>query len=1501
VDLLTDSDRDQIFDQNHEMPPEVRKCLHEVVDNQAAREPNSPAVCGWDASFSYEELNTKATRLAHHLQAMGVGRNTIVPLCFERSSWTILAMLAVNKAGGAFVPLDPSYPDSVIRSRISDIGAKLILASANFSGRLEDLMDRVIVISEETVLQLPTSHLTVTSEATPDSLAYVLFTSGSTGKPKAVALEHAAICTSIAHHGAVMAFKSSSRCFQFASYVFDMCIGEIFTTLYYGGCVCVPSEADRTGDIAGAMNRMKVNIAVLTPSVVRLIEPNDVQCLQTLILGGEPVSDDIIRPWADKVQLINGYGPTECAVFSITGPLTWPRSHRQSIGTAVGSLSWIVDCEDHNRLLPVGCVGELLIHGVILARCYLGDEGKTAKSFITNPAWLPSDHPGISDRFYKTGDLVRYNTDMTISYVGRKDNQVKIHGQRVELGEVEHFLAGHVFINHSIALAPKTGPCKNRLVAVLMLKDQAQKIADNAELQMLSKRESHMVAAKLLEIRENLEIQLPAHMVPSLWILLDAVPFNTALKIDRQRIGQWVARMPENVYNDIINLDLDTFDSRVATPTGRRLRHIWSRVLNIPAHEISLDRSFFSLGGDSITAMQIVSACKSEKMQLSLQDILQSKTISKLALRVSETEKPQFTNDEEFGIPFELSPIQKTYFNCIAPRGVDQPEEHHFNQSFFLRLTGHVDSQQVSRAVQAIVSRHSMLRARFQRDQTGHWSQIVLGEATSETYLFNIHEVRDREEIIPIAESLQRSINILQGPVFGSKLFNTNEGLFIFLVAHHLVVDLVSWRIILQDLMDLLEAGDMDLEKPMPFHTWCDMQEEHARGGILDKSVVPYDLPVVDWVYWGIKDTANVQAARIERHFCLESADADFLLGSANEPFKTEPSDIIISAILQSFKEVFARQSSPLVYIEGHGRQPWDASIDLSSTVGWFTTIMPLLITSDTPHNLLDTLKTVKDARRHVAQNGRSNFGSRYLKPNENGTVGGSGEMEILVNFTGRQQQLERNDVLFKLDSLHDELARADVGENMRRLALFEIDVTVVGSTLKVSFGFNRLTNHQELIQRWLTKSQRTLQEVLQGLKTANPGFTLTDFPLLSMTQQGLEALEREALPALELTSLDDIEDIYPCSPTQQGILLSQIRSPGLYDVEQVSKIVSHNAAAVDIQLLQEAWQRVVDRHPTLRTVFIKAVSQNAIFDQVVLKRHRAKLVHIDCHNADEAVQILKAQQFATKNTTEPQHTLTLCVTAAGEVFCKIEISHALIDGMSISTITKDLLMAYDGTLDAGPGPLYSDYVSFLQQSASEAGINYWCSYLDSAQPCRLPVFSKQSSDLPINKSLTVHVEAERLYEASERYGVTVANIFQAAWGLVLRTYTGADQICFGYLVSGRDLPIEGIESAVGAFINMIVCRLDITAATSGAALVQEVHQDFLRGLPYQQCSLAEIQHHLGLGGSSLFNTALSLQRPESQDINSSSISLSKIFDNDPTEVSLLFLPHNQILMRIIV
>ncbi|KAJ9297256.1 hypothetical protein DTO271G3_4549 [Paecilomyces variotii] len=473
MDLCTERDMRQILNWNSESPQEVDRCMHEVIHDRVLVHPGKEAVCSWDGSFTYGELYELAVKVARQLVKLGVQQETSVALCFEKSRWNIVAMIGVLIAGGTFVSLDASHPSSRLQQMVETAGAQVILCSRKNVTIARVLADSVLPLDNDSAERLLSSsdEANFSPSVTPKNAAYIIFTSGSTGAPKATVIEHRAYCSSARLHGPRMLIGEDSRVLQFASHTFDSSLVESLTTLMQGGCVCIPNEEARVNDIASSINSMRVNHALLTPSYIDFVDAAAVPGLKSLVLMGEPMSPEHVATWS-KINLVNGYGPTESSVVAVVNSKVTAQTDCKDIGRPVGVRCWIVDPHDHDKLMPVGCTGELLLEGPTLARCY-NDPQKTAESFIFDPKWS-KDHTEETPhrRFYKTGDLVRYNsTNGSLSFVGRKDTQIKVHGQRVELREIEHHISSSRYTKHGLVLFPDAGYCKGKIVAVLSLRD----------------------------------------------------------------------------------------------------------------------------------------------------------------------------------------------------------------------------------------------------------------------------------------------------------------------------------------------------------------------------------------------------------------------------------------------------------------------------------------------------------------------------------------------------------------------------------------------------------------------------------------------------------------------------------------------------------------------------------------------------------------------------------------------------------------------------------------------------------------------------------------------------------------------------------------------------------------------------------------------------------------------------------------------------------------------
>jgi non-ribosomal peptide synthase protein (TIGR01720 family) len=870
-----------------------------------------------------------------------------------------------------------------------------------------------------------------------------------------------------------------------------------------------------------------------------------------------------------------------------------------------------------------------------------------------------------------------------------------------------------------------------------------------------------------------------------------------------------------------------------------------------------------ALGGDSITAMQLLARCRSDGIHLTLNQVLRAKTIAHLARSIEPALVLDYGN-EQADTPFALSPVQQLYFQTP---GNDKGSQ--FNQSFTTRLARNFAIDELKHAFDSIVRCHSMLRARFSQEESGNWQQSILGDVTN-SYAFRVHAVATLSDAAHIISTTQKSLNIEQGPVFAVDICNTRSGeQILFIAAHHLIIDVVSWKIIIGDLEDMMTPGlSRALQRELPFQTWSAKQLAHARQTSSQEAVRKRypSIQATDLAFWGMEKRANVYGD-VERDEFTVDADMTTMALDTNGVLRTDVVDILLAATIHSFSRVFINRKAPTIFNESHGREPWEGSnIDLSRTVGWFTTMYPITVPiAEDEDEVLHTIRQVKDLRRKIVDNGRPYFAHRMLAENGQERLRSGAPMEVLFNYLGKSQQAESGDSLFKHIHFNEEEeeANSDVGAKTPRMALFEISASVIDGQIQIHFMYNRWMKNQKGIRRWIAECQRTLEEMITTLaRIKTPQRTMADFPLLPL--ESYERLDRvlKKLPATGIETLDHVEDIYPCSAIQEGMLLSQIKDPDSYWSFTAFEVKSRSGT-IEASKLASAWQKVVNRHQALRTVIIDSVCKGGVFDQVVVKHPNTGLVTYTCSDAEltAKVESVKYAELNGKRKPNLPHQAAIVRTTSGKIVVKIIVNHAVIDGGSLTIIGRDLEDAYEGTLSEDEGPLYSAYIGYLRGLDSQLAIDYWKQQLTGVQPCYFPAMVQQIGKQRQLHSLDMkfHRFAE-LHALAESNNVTLANILLAAWALILRSYTGTSDVCYGYLTSGRNVPVDDVENAVGAFINMLVSRTKIAPSNSLFDVFQTVQNNFIESVPYQHCSLAQFQHDLGLSGKALFNTAVSIQ-----------------------------------------
>ncbi|KAL1846300.1 NRPS protein [Paecilomyces lecythidis] len=626
IAILPPLDMQQIWEWNSEVPPVVERCIHEVILEHSSAQPDAPAVCAWDGNLTYSRLDALSNQLASQLIDLGIGPEKVVPLCSEKSMWTVVAWLAILKAGGAFVLLDPTLPEGRIRSICQQVNAVVGITSASCQSRLSPFTQHTVVLGKESLGSQNQPTLSQTRKVTPTNAAYIIFTSGSTGEPKGCVIEHQAYCSAAFGHGAVLGMSKDMRALQFGSYNFAGAIMEMLMTLIYGGCICIPSEEDRASNLAQVIGKLDANWAFLTSTVLSLLHPETAPSLKTICVGGEPIRSSQIREWAPKVHLRQTYGSAETAAVVASARL-YASSAVTSVGKATTARCWLVDPVNVNQLVPVGSPGEVLFEGPVIGREYIGQPEKSSATFIDAPSWRSElGRRSKSSRFYRTGDLAAYRSDGSIELLGRKDTQVKLRGQRIELGEIEHQARLSSSDVKDVAVELTTlnnginkGP---QLIGFLVIREKHAKV-NGGDLD----NDEH-TRTVMQSVRARLETVLPHYMIPSVFVPIQALPLTASGKTHRKKLREIGSAMSRK------ELELLRTRAQMRPPTTlveKRLQEIWSQILKIDMATIGIDHSFFSLGGDSITAMKVVGEARKFGINLMVPDIFRQDTIAGLA------------------------------------------------------------------------------------------------------------------------------------------------------------------------------------------------------------------------------------------------------------------------------------------------------------------------------------------------------------------------------------------------------------------------------------------------------------------------------------------------------------------------------------------------------------------------------------------------------------------------------------------------------------------------------------------------------------------------------------------------------------------------------------------------------------------------------------------------------------------------------------------------------
>ncbi|WP_226455022.1 non-ribosomal peptide synthetase [Pseudomonas sp. AF03-9] len=1429
------------------------QCIHQLFSQQALARGDAPALTFAGATLSYRELNERANRLAWMLRERGVGPQVRVGLALPRSLEMVVGLLAILKAGGAYVPLDPEYPLDRLHYMIEDSDIGLLLSDTAMFEALGELPATVACWCLEDDLPVldnyPLDELPLLSLA--QHQAYLIYTSGSTGKPKGVVVAHGEIAM---HCQAVIerfGMRADDCELHFYSINFDAATERLLVPLLSGAQVVLRAQGQWDAqEICALIRTHRISILGFTPSYGSQLAQWLATQQQTLpvrmcITGGEALTGEHLQRIRAAFQpevFFNAYGPTETVVMPLAS-LAPEQLEEGAASVPIGSIigervAYILDAD--LALVPQGATGELYVGGAGLAQGYHQRAGMTAERFIADP------FAGNGGRLYRTGDLVRQRADGLVEYLGRIDHQVKIRGFRIELGEIETRLLEHDAVREAVVLA-LDAPSGKQLVAYLVSD------ADHAPL-----REA---------LKAHLKAQLPDYMVPAHLIVLDSMPLTGNGKLDRRALPQPDPQANRQEYVAPRN----ELESTLAA--------IWCAVLNV--QQVGLDDNFFELGGDSILSIQVVSRARQAGIHFSPRDLFQHQTVQTLAAVATRSE--QVTAEQGVLVGSSgLTPIQHWFFDTeIAQR-------QHWNQALLLQPLQLLEPHRLEQALLAVLEHHDALRLSFtQRDAQWHAEHLAVPKGG----VLMQAQVREMRDCTALFTDTQRSLDLEHGPLLRALLVDGPEGQQRLLIAiHHLVVDGVSWRVLLEDLQNVYRQLSDGQSVSLPAKTsalrdWAARLQAYAGSESLRE-----ELGV-----WQEQLAGPAVSLPVDRpHGSLRHRDAETvsvrldaertrqLLQQAPSAYRTQVNDLLLTALARVLCR-WSGHASALIQLEGHGRETLFDDIDLTRSVGWFTSAYPLRLT---PLHIEEaagqgaSIKAIKEQLRGVPHKGLGYGVLRYLADDvTQQTLAALPSAEITFNYLGQFDQSFGSDALFH--PLDESAGLAHDPDAPLPNAL-SVDSQVYGGELVLRWTFSRERHAPQTIHELADAYLAELHSLIAHcLKDDAGGLTPSDFPLAQLTQVQLDALP---VPA------SVIEDVYPLTPMQEGLLLHTLLEPGtgLYYMQDRYRINS----ALDPERFAQAWQAVIARHEALRASFCWNVGEDML--QVIHKPGSTPIEYLDWSNAPQEEQeprlqaLLKAEREAGFDLLNqaPFH-LRLIRVGAERYWFMMSNHHILIDAWCRSLLMNDFFDIY---MALGEGreaqlaapPRYRDYIAWLQRQNLDEARQWWQQNLQGFERTT-PI----PSDRPFMRDHAGHGgmvvgdcytrldarDGAQLRELAQAHQLTVNTFAQAAWALVLRRLSGERDVLFGVTVAGRPVEMPQMQRTVGLFINSIALRVKLPEDGQPCSVRQ-----WLSGLldsnmqlrEYEYLPLVTIQEHSELPkGQPLFDSLF-------------------VFENAPVEVSVL-------------
>ncbi|MEV6390187.1 amino acid adenylation domain-containing protein [Nocardia xishanensis] len=1437
IDLTTDEERARILLRGG--PFRTRDPYATTLtgfESVARRSPAAIAlVCGAE-SVTYGEFDRRANRLARSLIRHGVGPDTVVGVAMGRSVDAIVAVYAVLKAGGAYLPLEPGHPAERLE-RILTVAEPVLVLSTRKDGFTTDAAP-VHYLGEPGDGDddgTPLRDADRRAPLRPGNLAYLMFTSGSTGVPKGVAVPHAALVDHLRWMSEHIGLNEADTVLQKTPVTFDVSIWELFWPLGIGATLAIapPSAHTDPAELTRVIAAHAVTTLQFVPSTLSThlnVASGFPVCVRRVLTIGETLTPALAQRFgvATPARLHNLYGPTE-ATGAVTG---YPVSVRDSVSIPIGSVAsntraYVLDAR--LRPVPDGLPGELYLSGAQLARCYQGDPARTAERFVADPF-------DSGARLYRTGDIVRWNavTEL-LEYQGRADFQVKRHGVRIELGEVEAALSACATVAQAVATLRLDGRLFGYVVPVA----------------------GAVCAVDTLRI--ELSRTLPAAMIPDDIVVLDAFPATAAGKVDR-------AALPEPAPRH-------TPYRAPSTPVEHILAEVFAQVLG--RDRVGVDESFFAMGGDSVMSILLVSRAKSRGVYFTPAQVFEQRTVAGLA-EVAGTGAPERHVLAELpGAGVGEMPPTPAVLALIERAESGGARFDRYAQHMVLDLPAGITATTLRRVIGAVVEQHDMLRARLYRDAGGEWRLFADAaesfDPASVLSRVDVSAARDAEETAILTRAIEAATGRLD-PANGAVLqcvwldrAAVERGGLLVVVIHHIAVDGVSWRILIPDFVAAWAQVESGRSPRLPaagtsMRRWAHALREKAhdaeflaqgdqwRALLRGRDPLFTDRPL----------DPRVDVSSTVRRVVLEfdEATTSAVVTALPPRYGTDANTILLTAVTAATVAWRDGNSSVVpIRMESHGRHmDLVPGADLSRTVGWFTAAYPCRFDLDGIDigqaigggpALADAVKTVKEQALSVPGGGIGYGLLRY-----SGIDLPAETTQLSFTYLGA---ISAANGPWLPAALTDTPHPIDSG--LPADASLAIDTAVIGDRLTAGFSFPETLLEPDRVRAFADLFGTVLRALARhAADPAAGGSTPSDFAPAGLRQSEIDRWE------CRYGRLWDIRALTPIQEKFAALAPSDREAPEIHTLQ----VVLTCEGTPDLARLRAAAQHVVDRHSALRAAFVR--DGGGRWRQLVVATAPIGVREVDLRErGTELDDILAEEQVRPFDLeTPPLIRFLLIRTAERRWVLSVTNHRLLLDGWSAPILMRNLLSAFALGADA-PGDVDDGFATFLRWRAAQDREPAAAAWRDALHDLAAPSIVALPGAAPRDpvRSHAEHVvtltaaRTAALSGFAAACGVTLNTVLQYAWASVLGDLTGNDDVVFGTVVSGRPASIPGIDGMVGSFINTVPVRVRRRDDQPIGARLRAVQAEQAALLDHHHLGLAEIEDATGVPVREYFDTLL--------------------------------------------